>query len=397
MAALRKPSCIPLCISLLLGGCAAATPKTGAVPSAVTASARPEEAPPPAAHPDAEVASALAKLVKGLRACIKEVTPRCEELASARFGGLLGQVARSAFVGALRASLASTDTLEITGILANGQRTLVVARGVAAGVHDFLAWEVAIGADGVARISDLRNYSTGASLSGLLPEVSRFMAWRPSLADPSAFDQAKTAILHGERHSERLAACDALPPGARDYVFARLKCHLALAQASRQDAGLQARERQATIEWAQTTHELPNTTAARGFLLAGNYRRAEEELDAIEREIGSDPALVAMRADFALEARDLDRAAALAERALAGDRDLVAAHWVLFSTAVQRRRAPAATQELRVLRDRLGVEAVYYDQASAASLGEAYEEFIASEDYRAFEAEGVAEQNADAD
>ena len=290
--------------------------------------------------------------------------------------GLFGAIADSVEKGSTYSYL-KTHT-------AGGQKRvlfrLILANG-GINYHDFV---VAVMPGDELKIRDVYVFLTGEMISELcrrsfLPvaqQASRGLLDRLTGRENEFMQNAPRLNLmreqlRNEHFSQLLATYDSLPESLkRDKTVLLLRLQAA--------QGIDDNEYLAAIADIQKYHPDDRSIhmiAIDGFLLNGQYEKALESIDKLDRAIDGDPYLDVMRARVFLEQSKFETARKLAEKALAADETLLDAYWVLVTSALAAEDFDKTVALLNTMDEKFDME--FFDLETMPE----YAEFVKSPQY----------------
>ncbi|MBD3619482.1 MAG: hypothetical protein HUJ28_08410 [Chromatiales bacterium] len=177
------------------------------------------------------------------------------------------------------------------------------------------------------------------------------------------------------RFDEWLAGYEKLTPKVRD---SRIMVLLRVFNAN--SSGDEQAYREALAAAAQQFGDRPEMALllVDHYLYNGEWARAHEALDNLNRYTGGDAAIDGMRANIYLLAEDDAKALTWAQRAIDGDADYEEPYWTRLQANVNQGRFEAAVTDLEVLEQRFAYE---FDVEQLASL-DGYQAFGRSAAFR---------------
>jgi hypothetical protein len=113
------------------------------------------------------------------------------------------------------------------------------------------------------------------------------------------------------------------------------------------------------------------------YTLKADYPRLVAVIDRLDKTVGGDPHLGALRANALLESGDTAGAKTAAERAIREDPDMINAHWVLLASLLERKEFAESADVLDEIASRFHME---FDLEN----NDSYAEFVKSPEYDAW-------------
>lgn len=314
------------------------------------------------------------------------------------------------FIAALRASIEAGDSFTVVRVDDEGHERRVLTR-LAGGGLDYYEWVLVDGRSGRTKIADLYIYSTGEPVSKLMrrvftpllaldPEFDSSVLTRADRQFMEQLDKMKgfRALIESDPQ-QALTEIRALPAPLVDTKIVAL---MELRAAS-QFAGELGTNPEADAAYYEVCERFirrfPDDPAVDligidAWLENKQWARALGALDRLDQRVGEDGYLSSLRAIIHAEKGEFSKAATHAYAARRLEPQLVDVRWTLVDILAKSRRFSAAVDELRSIRDELGVEEVYFDE-ELYTVEPAWIPFYESSQYRAFEAEGQAALEAE--